>query len=77
MLQSVASGSTLCIYDGQVSGKGIRDAYCKWKQQNSNNIVCLYIHNYVICYLKNVVIDSLIPRLVSRPSACNNSTYDV
>ena len=29
VLQSVASGSTLCIYDGQVSGKGIRDSYCK------------------------------------------------
>ena len=48
VLQSVASGSTLCIYDGQVSGKGIRDAYCKWKQQNSNNIVCLFI---ILCII--------------------------
>ena len=29
VLQSVASGSTLCIYEGQVSGKGIRDSHCK------------------------------------------------
>ena len=29
VLQSVASGSTLCIYEGQVSGKGIRDSHCE------------------------------------------------
>ena len=29
ILQSVASGSTLCINDGEVSGKGIRNSHCK------------------------------------------------
>ena len=29
VLQSVASGKTLSIYNGQVSGNGIRDNCCK------------------------------------------------
>ena len=29
VLQSVNSGSVLGIYDGQASGKGIRDSYCE------------------------------------------------
>ena len=53
ILQSVASGSTLCINDGEVSGKGIRDSYCKFiivitKNHNSLLAVNLYA-------LRNVV----------------------
>ena len=29
VFQSVASGKTLSIYEGQVSGNGLRDEYCK------------------------------------------------
>lgn len=29
ILQSVASGKALCINNGEVSGKGIRDGFCK------------------------------------------------
>ena len=53
ILQSVASGSTLCINDGEVSGKGIRDSYCKFiivitKNHNSLLAVNLYALGNVV-----------------------------
>ena len=39
ILQSVASGSKLSIDDGEVSGKGIRNSYCKWAVVNNHNFI--------------------------------------
>lgn len=51
VLQSVTSGRTLCIYDGRVSGKGIRDAYCKERQDNTHThtLITKSLNYFSVC----------------------------